>query len=138
MRGLQSIATGQQLVEGITVAQAIRRGDVAMVAAFQWLAGELSARSTNSHHLGLFSACVAQPNFMVSPPGQVDGGLAGIIEGAASTKDGGHDLPHEHRLVLPAREGTELAIAGSDVDLVAIRDGVPGRCESWIRSVSGY
>jgi transposase-like protein len=30
MRGLQSIATGQQVVEGMTVAQAIRRGDVAV------------------------------------------------------------------------------------------------------------
>jgi IS6 family transposase len=32
MRGLQSIATGQQLVEGMTVAQAIRRGDIALGA----------------------------------------------------------------------------------------------------------
>ena len=63
MRGLQSIATGQQLVEGMTVAQAIRRGDVAVggggrpsggslhqqvrevVATFQWLAGELRLAS---------------------------------------------------------------------------------------------
>ena len=28
MRGLQSIATGQRLVEGLTLARAIRRGDV--------------------------------------------------------------------------------------------------------------
>ncbi len=63
MRGLQSIATGQQLAEGLTVAQAIRRGDVAVggggrppglslhqraravVATFQWLAGELRLAS---------------------------------------------------------------------------------------------
>jgi hypothetical protein len=63
MRGLQSIATGQQLVEGMMVAQAIRRGDVAVggegrppgtslhqqarhaVATFQWLAGELRLAS---------------------------------------------------------------------------------------------
>ena len=63
MRGLHSIATGQQLVEGLTVAQAIRRGDVTMggggwplgtslhqrarqvVATFQWLAGELRLAS---------------------------------------------------------------------------------------------
>jgi hypothetical protein len=30
MRGLQSIVTGQRLVEGMTLAWAIRRGDVAM------------------------------------------------------------------------------------------------------------
>ena len=63
MRGLQSIATGQQVVEGLTVAQAIRRGDVAVggggrppgvsvherarvvVVTFQWLAGELRLAS---------------------------------------------------------------------------------------------
>ena len=63
MRGLQSITTGQQLVEGMTTAQAIRRGDVAMgdggrppgaslhqqarhaVATFQRLAGELRLAS---------------------------------------------------------------------------------------------
>jgi hypothetical protein len=63
MRGLQSIPTGQQLVEGMTVAQAIRRGDVAaegaelpggvgphqrawrVVMTFQWLAGELRLSS---------------------------------------------------------------------------------------------
>jgi hypothetical protein len=63
MRGLQSIATGQQLMEGVTVAQAIRRGDVAMggggrpsgvsphqwarevVATFQGLAGDLRLAS---------------------------------------------------------------------------------------------
>ncbi len=63
MRGLQSIPTGQQLVEGMTVAQAIRRGDAAMggggwppgnslhqrarqeVATFQWLGGELRLAS---------------------------------------------------------------------------------------------
>jgi IS6 family transposase len=63
MRGLQSIATGHQLAEGMTVAQAIRRGDVAMgggeqpcpasphqrarqvVTTFQWLARELRLAS---------------------------------------------------------------------------------------------
>ena len=63
MRGLQSIATGQQVAEGLTVAQAIRRGDVAVggggrrpgtslherarqvVATFEWLAGELRLAS---------------------------------------------------------------------------------------------
>ena len=63
MRGLQSIATGQQLAEGMTVAQAIRRGDVAVggggrppgdslhqraravVVTFQWLAGGLRLAS---------------------------------------------------------------------------------------------
>ena len=63
MRGLQSIATGQQLAEGMTVARAIRRGDMArggggrrpgvsphqrareVVATFQWLAGELRLAS---------------------------------------------------------------------------------------------
>jgi hypothetical protein len=63
MRGLQSITTGQQLMEGLTVAQTIRRGDVAMggegrppgtslhqraraaVATLQWLAGELRLAS---------------------------------------------------------------------------------------------
>ena len=63
MRGLQSIATGQQLAEGMTMAQAVRRGDVAVggggrpaggsphqrartvVATFQWLAGELRLAS---------------------------------------------------------------------------------------------
>ena len=63
MRGLHSITTGQQLVEGMTVAQAIRRGDVAVggggrrpggrphqrarvvVTTLQWLAGELRLAS---------------------------------------------------------------------------------------------
>jgi hypothetical protein len=63
MRGLQSLATGQRLVEGLTLAQAIRRGDVAAggeasscptsphrrarhaVATFTWLAGELRLAS---------------------------------------------------------------------------------------------
>jgi transposase-like protein len=63
MRGLQSIATGQHLVEGLTVAQAIRQGDVTLggggwppgaslhqrarqvVATFQWLGGELRLAS---------------------------------------------------------------------------------------------
>ena len=63
MRGVQSIATGQRLVEGVTLAQAIRRGDVAWegtgeltrlsvqgrarrtVATFHWLAGELRLAS---------------------------------------------------------------------------------------------
>ena len=63
MRGVQSIATGQRLAEGITLAQAIRRGDVALegageltqvsvhgrarrtVATFQWLAGALRPAS---------------------------------------------------------------------------------------------
>jgi putative transposase len=58
MRGLQGVATGQRLAEGLTLARAIRRGDVALggealppaslhararrvVATFQQLAGEL-------------------------------------------------------------------------------------------------
>ena len=63
IRGLHSIATGQSLAEGITLAQAIRRGDVARedageltrlsvpgwarrtVATFHWLAGELRLAS---------------------------------------------------------------------------------------------
>ncbi len=63
MRGVQSIATGQRLVEGVTLAQAIRRGDVAWegageltrlsvqgrarrtVATFQGLASELRLAS---------------------------------------------------------------------------------------------
>ena len=63
MPGLQSILTGQQLAEGMTVAQAIRRGDMApggrdrrpgvslhqrareVVTTFQWLAGELRVAS---------------------------------------------------------------------------------------------
>ena len=63
MRGMQSIATGQRLAEGVTLAQAIRRGDVALegtgeltrlsvqgrarrtVATFHWLAGELRLAS---------------------------------------------------------------------------------------------
>ena len=60
--GLQSIATGQRLVEGLTLARAIRRGDVRaggdgrpgegphrrarrVVATFQRLAGELRRAS---------------------------------------------------------------------------------------------
>ncbi len=63
MRGLQTIATGQQLVEGLTVVQAIRQGNVAVrgggrpsggcphqralaaVTTCQWLAGELRLAS---------------------------------------------------------------------------------------------
>ena len=63
MRGVHSIATGQCLAEGITLAQAIRRGDVARedtgeltrlsvhgrarrtVATFHWLAGALRRAS---------------------------------------------------------------------------------------------
>jgi transposase, IS6 family len=63
MRGVQSITTGQRLAEGITLAQAIRRGDVApegadqrtrlsvqgrarrTVATFHWLAGALRRAS---------------------------------------------------------------------------------------------
>ncbi len=63
MRGLQSIATGQQLVVELTVVQAIQQGDVAVggrgrpsggcphqralavVTTFQWLAGELRLAS---------------------------------------------------------------------------------------------
>ena len=63
MRGVQSITTGQRLVEGVTLAHAIRRGDVAReaageltqmnvhgwawrtVATFHWLAGELPLAS---------------------------------------------------------------------------------------------
>jgi hypothetical protein len=63
MRGVHSIATGQRLAEGITLAHAIRRGDVAQdgageqtqvsvhgrarrtVATFQCLAGELRLAS---------------------------------------------------------------------------------------------
>jgi transposase-like protein len=39
MRGLHSITTGQQLAEGMTVAQAIRRGDVTMGGG-GWAAGD--------------------------------------------------------------------------------------------------
>ena len=63
MRGVQSSATGQRLVEGVTLAHAIRRGDVAWeatgeltqvrvqgrarrtMATFHWLAGELRLAS---------------------------------------------------------------------------------------------
>jgi transposase-like protein len=63
MRGVQSIATGQRLAEGITLAQAVRRGDVCRrvgrgngmagpherareaVATFAWLAGALRLAS---------------------------------------------------------------------------------------------
>jgi transposase-like protein len=84
MRGLHSIVTGQRLVEGMTLARAIRRGDAAMggsgppptaslhqrarqvVATFQELAGELTRLVPGQPGGGLSGTGSAQCNFTIS------------------------------------------------------------------------